>query len=70
MIKINITTVKDFTICDYEQMIKYVNARFSGANHDAHVCSVSGIDNLFKAKYDSGLKAFKLVILHMQENHS
>ncbi|XP_041786439.1 putative nuclease HARBI1 [Anopheles merus] len=34
-------------ICDHLMKIRYVNAKFGGANHDSHIWNVSGMDNFF-----------------------
>ncbi|XP_052870595.1 putative nuclease HARBI1, partial [Anopheles cruzii] len=48
-------------ICDHTMAIRYVNAKYSGANHDAHIWSVSGVDNFFAEKYRSGNRVFKVL---------
>ncbi|XP_061509041.1 putative nuclease HARBI1 [Anopheles gambiae] len=48
-------------ICDHLMKIRYVNAKFGGANHDSHIWNVSGMDNLFETKHRSGETAFKLL---------
>ncbi|XP_058064978.1 putative nuclease HARBI1, partial [Anopheles bellator] len=48
-------------ICDHKMAIQYVNAAYSGANHDAHIWAVSGVDNFFAEKYRSGNTVFNVL---------
>ncbi|XP_049279393.1 putative nuclease HARBI1 [Anopheles funestus] len=48
-------------VCDHKMAIRYVDARFSGANHDAHIWSVSGIDDYFSLKHQRGETSYKIL---------
>ncbi|XP_052890199.1 putative nuclease HARBI1 [Anopheles moucheti] len=48
-------------VCDHKMAIRYVDARYSGANHDAHIWNVSGIDDYFSEKHHRGETSFKVL---------
>ncbi|XP_053662813.1 putative nuclease HARBI1 [Anopheles marshallii] len=48
-------------ICDHLMKIRYVNAKYAGANHDSHVWSVCGIDDFFAEKHHRGEDGFKVL---------
>ncbi|XP_058122773.1 putative nuclease HARBI1 [Anopheles coustani] len=48
-------------LCDHQMNIRYVNARYGGANHDAHVWTVSNVDSYFEAKHRNGETAFRVL---------
>ncbi|XP_017474714.1 PREDICTED: putative nuclease HARBI1 [Rhagoletis zephyria] len=41
-------------ICDSKMRIRYVNAQYSGSNHDSHIWNVSNARYFFKKKYLDG----------------
>ncbi|XP_061497331.1 putative nuclease HARBI1 [Anopheles gambiae] len=41
-------------VCDHKLTVRFVNAKFSGANHDSHIWNVCGIDNFFAEKNQNG----------------
>ncbi|XP_058122802.1 putative nuclease HARBI1 [Anopheles ziemanni] len=48
-------------ICDHKMVIRYVNARYGGANHDSHIWSVNGIDDFFANKHQTGDTTVKVL---------
>ncbi|XP_052861358.1 putative nuclease HARBI1 [Anopheles cruzii] len=49
-------------ICDHTMTIRYVNARYSGANDAADIWVASGVDKFFAEKYGSGNRDFKVLV--------
>uniref|UniRef100_A0A182S025 DDE Tnp4 domain-containing protein n=1 Tax=Anopheles funestus TaxID=62324 RepID=A0A182S025_ANOFN len=54
-------SINALMVCDHMQRIRFVNAKFGGANHDAHVWNRSPVGRFFAAKHHNGHTAFKLL---------
>ncbi|XP_058122783.1 putative nuclease HARBI1 [Anopheles ziemanni] len=48
-------------ICDHSKKIRYVNARFSGSNHDSFIFNNSTCMGFFEDKWRNGERMFKLL---------
>ncbi|XP_052903541.1 putative nuclease HARBI1 isoform X2 [Anopheles moucheti] len=48
-------------ICDHRNIIRYVNARFSGSNHDAFIFDSSPAIEYFENKWRNGERVFRLL---------
>uniref|UniRef100_A0AAG5DL80 DDE Tnp4 domain-containing protein n=1 Tax=Anopheles atroparvus TaxID=41427 RepID=A0AAG5DL80_ANOAO len=48
-------------ICDHKKMIRYVNATFGGANKDANIWNICGINKFFAKKNSKGSTPFRLL---------
>ncbi|XP_049281601.1 putative nuclease HARBI1 isoform X2 [Anopheles funestus] len=54
-------SINALMICDHQQRIRFVNAKYGGAKHDAHVWNRSPARSFFAAKHRNGNTAFKLL---------
>ncbi|XP_053667909.1 putative nuclease HARBI1 [Anopheles marshallii] len=54
-------SINALIVCDHKQKIRFVNAKFGGAKHDAHVWNRSPVRSFFATKYRNGNTAFKLL---------
>ncbi|XP_040172485.1 putative nuclease HARBI1 [Anopheles arabiensis] len=48
-------------ICDHKHIIRYVNAKYSGSNHDAFIFDNSPAKSFFEQKWRNGERMFKLL---------
>ncbi|XP_035895720.1 putative nuclease HARBI1 [Anopheles stephensi] len=48
-------------ICDHRQKIRFVDARFSGSDHDSYIFNSSPISSFLEEKWRSGDQMFKIL---------
>nr|XP_049465483.1 putative nuclease HARBI1 [Anopheles coluzzii] len=48
-------------ICDHRQIIRFVDARFGGSDHDSYIYNSSPISSYFEEKWRNGDRMFKLL---------